>query len=86
MLASRVLYDTQGLFSRFDRAYNPSTSLLLFQFWNVKVVTRPTSLISTGSEENLTDQPFVVEEEAETPATLKLRQQRMEQMVYRIWT
>ena len=51
------------------------------KFWNVKVVLR--------SPENLTDTtepPYVEEERKESPASLKEKQIKMEQRIYRIWT
>lgn len=54
------------------------------QFWNVKVVSRrPNSSIS-GSD--AAEPAFVEEEQRETHASLKDKQVRMEQQVYRIWT
>jgi len=56
------------------------------QFWNVKVTSRrPTS--SSEIEGAQPDVPAHVEEEAkETPTSLREKQVRMEQQVYRIWT
>ena len=55
------------------------------KFWNVKVVSRrPTSLTETTPD--LTEPPFTEEERRETHTSLKEKQIRMEQQVYRIWT
>ena len=55
------------------------------KFWNVKVVSRrPTSLTEAPSD--LTEPPFTEEERRETHTSLKEKQNRMEQQVYRIWT
>ena len=52
------------------------------KFWNVKVVSRrPTSI-----EEEPKEPAYVEEEQHETPTSLKEKQVRMEQQVYRIWT
>jgi hypothetical protein len=60
-------------------------SCIVFQFWNVKVVCRrPTSLASLEGEAE--EPAYVEEEQRETPASLKEKQVRMEQQVYRIWT
>jgi hypothetical protein len=78
-----MLHDKQGTLS-----VSPSISahiLIVCQFWNVKVVTRrPTS---TAELEGEPGEPEHVEEEhRETPVSLKDKQIRMEQQVYRIWT
>jgi hypothetical protein len=54
------------------------------QFWNVKVVSRrPTSVPGEGEAQ----EPIYLEEERkETAVSLKEKQIRMEQQVYRIWT
>lgn len=57
----------------------------MVQFWNVKVSSRrPTSSASVdgGPEEPA----YVEEEQRESPVSLKDKQVRMEQQVYRIWT
>lgn len=55
------------------------------KFWNVKVVSRrPSSLTETPPD--LTEPPFTEEERRETHTSLKEKQIRMEQQVYRIWT
>lgn len=81
MLASRVLHDQQGkslIVITFSLTH-------LIQFWNVKVVSRrPTS--SASLEGVAEDPPYVEEEQRETPTSLKEKQVRMEQQVYRIWT
>lgn len=58
---------------------------LLVQFWNVKVVSRrPTSSASLAGEDE--DPSHIEEERIETASSLKDKQVRMEQQVYRIWT
>ena len=55
-----------------------------WKFWNVKVVSRhPTSGIV---EEPNTEPLYIEEERRESAVTLKERQVRMQQQVYRIWT
>lgn len=87
MLASGVLHDQQGewyLFMSSTFANTPNS-----KFWNVKVnVRRPNSL--QPSTESVDQQPlensYVEEEQKETAISLKDKQLRMEQQVYRIWT
>ena len=66
----------------FELAYFPSLMMGPYaKFWNVKVVPR--------SPENLTDTaepPYIEEERNESPASLKEKQIKMEQQIYRIWT
>jgi hypothetical protein len=38
------------------------------------------------SQTELATPPYIAEEETETPASLKEKQQKMEQQVYKIWT
>jgi len=59
--------------------------MVLLQFWNVKVVTRrPNSPLISGVD---MDQPaYFEEEQRESHASLKDKQVKMEQQVYRIWT
>lgn len=60
------------------------------QFWNVKVVTRrPNSglLPENGEGDHGMSEPeYVDEERKESPASLREKQVKMEQQVYRIWT
>ena len=57
----------------------------MVQFWNVKVSSRRP--LSSASVDGGPDEPAYVEEEhRETPVSLKDKQVRMEQQVYRIWT
>jgi hypothetical protein len=57
----------------------------LLKFWNVKVVSRrPTSLAEVPPD--TTEHPYAEEERRESHASLKEKQIRMEQQVYRIWT
>lgn len=54
------------------------------QFWNVKVVTRRPN--SSVLQEADAEPHYTEEERKETPPSLKERQIKMEQEVYRIWT
>ncbi|KAG6857463.1 hypothetical protein H0H87_003530 [Tephrocybe sp. NHM501043] len=67
-----------------DECWHPEC-YMINKFWNVKVVSpRPTSSVDL---ENVPQEPAYVEEERrESPASLKEKQVRMEQQVYRIWT
>ncbi|KAF8159681.1 hypothetical protein B0H34DRAFT_704400 [Crassisporium funariophilum] len=67
-----------------DECWHPEC-YMINKFWNVKVSSRrPTS---SASVEGDPDEPaYVEEEQRETPLTLKEKQVRMEQQVYRIWT
>ncbi|KAJ6621368.1 hypothetical protein B0H10DRAFT_2163174 [Mycena sp. CBHHK59/15] len=67
-----------------DECWHPEC-YMINKFWNVKVVSRrPTS---TAELEGAPREPEHVEEEQrETPVSLKDKQIRMEQQVYRIWT
>ncbi|KAF8074987.1 LIM domain-containing protein [Lyophyllum atratum] len=67
-----------------DECWHPEC-YMINKFWNVKVVSRrPTS---TAELEGEAQEPaYVEEEQRETPASLKEKQVRMEQQVYRIWT
>lgn len=55
------------------------------QFWNVKIVSRRSVSPALGQVPE-TDSTYVEEEQRESPASLKDKQIRMEQQVYRIWT
>ena len=50
------------------------------KFWEVKVVP------SSPHNPDITDPPYVEEERRETHTSLKEKQIKMEQLVYRIWT
>ncbi|CAA7267418.1 unnamed protein product [Cyclocybe aegerita] len=64
-----------------DECWHPEC-YMINKFWNVKVSTRrPTSI-----EGNTEEPAYVEEEHRETPGSLKEKQVRMEQQVYRIWT
>ncbi|KAK7435963.1 Rho-type GTPase activating protein Rga1 [Stygiomarasmius scandens] len=64
-----------------DECWHPEC-YMINKFWNVKVVSRrPASL--EGEHEV---PAYVEEEQRETPVSLKEKQVRMEQQVYRIWT
>ncbi|KAF8273215.1 hypothetical protein EI94DRAFT_1716604 [Lactarius quietus] len=67
-----------------DECWHPEC-YMINKFWNVKVVSRrPTSLTETPTD--LTELPYTEEERRETHTSLKEKQIRMEQQVYRIWT
>ncbi|EGO22161.1 hypothetical protein SERLADRAFT_362555 [Serpula lacrymans var. lacrymans S7.9] len=66
-----------------DECWHPEC-YMINKFWNVKVVSRrPNSAIAEGGE---SEPPYVEEEQKETSISLKEKQVRMEQLVYRIWT
>ncbi|KIJ65689.1 hypothetical protein HYDPIDRAFT_110835 [Hydnomerulius pinastri MD-312] len=66
-----------------DECWHPEC-YMINKFWNVKVVSRRSSgSISDGSE---LEPSYIEEENRETPTSLKEKQARMEQLVYRIWT
>ncbi|KAF9072305.1 hypothetical protein BDP27DRAFT_1391414 [Rhodocollybia butyracea] len=64
-----------------DECWHPEC-YMINKFWNVKVVSRRPASIEGEPEEP----EYVEEERRETPASLKEKQVRMEQLVYRIWT
>ncbi|KAF8892087.1 hypothetical protein BD779DRAFT_1510773 [Infundibulicybe gibba] len=67
-----------------DECWHPEC-YMINKFWNVKVVSRrPTSSASLEGEPE--EPAYVEEEQRESPASLKDKQVRMEQQVYRIWT
>ncbi|KAJ7180546.1 LIM domain-containing protein [Mycena filopes] len=67
-----------------DECWHPEC-YMINKFWNVKVVSRrPTSTAELEGE--LGDPEYIEEEQRETPVSLKDKQIRMEQQVYRIWT
>ncbi|KDR80504.1 hypothetical protein GALMADRAFT_240793 [Galerina marginata CBS 339.88] len=67
-----------------DECWHPEC-YMINKFWNVKVSSRrPTSAISAEGDPD--EPPYVEEEQRESPASLKDKQIRMEQQVYRIWT
>ncbi|KAJ6493669.1 hypothetical protein C8R47DRAFT_975284 [Mycena vitilis] len=67
-----------------DECWHPEC-YMINKFWNVKVVSRrPTSTAELEGEPG--EPEYVEEEKRETPASLKDKQIRMEQQVYRIWT
>ncbi|KIM44940.1 hypothetical protein M413DRAFT_367036 [Hebeloma cylindrosporum] len=80
-----------------DECWHPEC-YMINKFWNVKVSTRrPTSSVTPpgsadGEQKQLHIQQqsqlpaYMEEEQRETPASLKEKQVRMEQQVYRIWT
>lgn len=66
-----------------DECWHPEC-YMINKFWNVKVVSRRSSgSISDGSE---LVPSYAEEEKRETSTSLKDKQSRMEQLVYRIWT
>ncbi|KAJ7155522.1 LIM domain-containing protein [Mycena crocata] len=67
-----------------DECWHPEC-YMINKFWNVKVVSRrPTSTAELEGEPG--EPEYAEEEQRETPVTLKDKQIRMEQQVYRIWT
>ncbi|KZV72182.1 RhoGAP-domain-containing protein [Peniophora sp. CONT] len=67
-----------------DECWHPEC-YMINKFWNVKIVSRrPQSLDPPPVEGQ--EQPWAEEEARENPASLKEKQVRMEQQVYRIWT
>jgi hypothetical protein len=56
------------------------------QFWNVKLVSRRSTALSIMGSNGAVEPPYVDEERRETAQTLRDKQIRMEQQVYRIWT
>jgi hypothetical protein len=86
MLASGMLHDQQGMLRKnsFHR-----DSYISIKFWNVKVSARRPNSLQPSTES--VDQPigensYMEEEQQENPNSLKEKQLRMEQQVYRIWT
>ncbi|EKM81832.1 hypothetical protein AGABI1DRAFT_118900 [Agaricus bisporus var. burnettii JB137-S8] len=66
-----------------DECWHPEC-YMINKFWNVKVVSRrPTSATGEGESQ---EPAYVEEERKETASSLKEKQVRMEQQVYRIWT
>ncbi|KAI0072681.1 RhoGAP-domain-containing protein [Panus rudis PR-1116 ss-1] len=74
-----------------DECWHPEC-YMINKFWNVKVVSRrPNSGLLPPSENGEGEQspaepPYMEEERRETPISLRDKQIRMEQQVYRIWT
>ncbi|KAF9269024.1 RhoGAP-domain-containing protein [Marasmius fiardii PR-910] len=66
-----------------DECWHPEC-YMINKFWNVKVVSRRPTSIDAGDQEG--EPHYVEEEQKETPTSLKEKQIRMEQQVYRIWT
>ncbi|KAH9169848.1 hypothetical protein EDB89DRAFT_2230988 [Lactarius sanguifluus] len=67
-----------------DECWHPEC-YMINKFWNVKVVSRrPTSLAEAPPD--MTEPLYTEEERRETNTSLKEKQIRMEQQVYRIWT
>ncbi|KAL4073028.1 hypothetical protein V8B97DRAFT_1869469 [Scleroderma yunnanense] len=66
-----------------DECWHPEC-YMINKFWNVKVVSRRSS--GSISDRSELEPSFIEEEKRETPASLKEKQARMEQLVYRIWT
>lgn len=87
MLASGVLHDQQGPSNCYICGFVDSLIHPYIQFWNVKVVARRPALPSNDDNSlNPSEPPWVEEERRETATSLKDKQIRMEQQVYRIWT
>lgn len=55
------------------------------KFWNVKIASRAVNS-PVVSKEDVNEDPWAEEERRETAASLKEKQVRMEQQVYRVWT
>ncbi|KAH9945713.1 RhoGAP-domain-containing protein [Amylocystis lapponica] len=70
-----------------DECWHPEC-YMINKFWNVKVVTRrPNSVTySEDTDGHPAEPPYAEEERRETAISLKDKQVRMEQQVYRIWT
>ncbi|KAI0693199.1 RhoGAP-domain-containing protein [Cerioporus squamosus] len=76
-----------------DECWHPEC-YMINKFWNVKVSSRrPTSLLpppghedGEGDQQQPSEPPYVEEERKETAQSLREKQIRMEQQVYRIWT
>ncbi|EIW79260.1 RhoGAP-domain-containing protein [Coniophora puteana RWD-64-598 SS2] len=66
-----------------DECWHPEC-YMINKFWNVKVVSRRQSTVLPDGAE--VEPPYVEDEKRETAVTLKDKQVRMEQLVYRIWT
>ncbi|KAL0067181.1 Rho-type GTPase activating protein Rga1 [Marasmius tenuissimus] len=66
-----------------DECWHPEC-YMINKFWNVKVVSRRPTSIDAGDQEG--EPPYAEEEQKESPTSLKEKQIRMEQQVYRIWT
>ncbi|KII87444.1 hypothetical protein PLICRDRAFT_113200 [Plicaturopsis crispa FD-325 SS-3] len=67
-----------------DECWHPEC-YMINKFWNVKIVSRRSVSPALGQVPE-TDSTYVEEEQRESPASLKDKQIRMEQQVYRIWT
>ena len=79
-----MLYDQQGQPPVAPALPGNGLNISCGKFWNVKVVSRrPTS---GAIQEPDAEPPYVEEERRESAVTLKEKQVRMEQQVYRIWT
>ncbi|KAL6304596.1 hypothetical protein BKA93DRAFT_269479 [Sparassis latifolia] len=69
-----------------DECWHPEC-YMINKFWNVKVVSRrPIPAYTEEGDGNSTEPLYAEEERRETATTLKDKQIRMEQQVYRIWT
>ncbi|KDQ18981.1 hypothetical protein BOTBODRAFT_126829 [Botryobasidium botryosum FD-172 SS1] len=66
-----------------DECWHPEC-YMINKFWNVKVVSRLSTLIEPAELDNST--PWAEEESRETPLSIKEKQTKMESQVYRIWT
>ncbi|KXN86579.1 Rho-type GTPase-activating protein 1 [Leucoagaricus sp. SymC.cos] len=67
-----------------DECWHPEC-YMINKFWNVKVVSRRPTSVPSGEGDS--QEPFYLEEERkENAASLREKQVRMEQQVYRIWT
>ncbi|VDB84976.1 unnamed protein product [Peniophora sp. CBMAI 1063] len=68
-----------------DECWHPEC-YMINKFWNVKIVSRRPQSLDPPPAEGGQQQPWADEEARETAASLKEKQVRMEQQVYRIWT
>ncbi|KAF8306792.1 RhoGAP-domain-containing protein [Clavulina sp. PMI_390] len=65
-----------------DECWHPEC-YMIHKFWNIKVVSKPLAIEGSLPEGT---PPYAAEEAAETHDSLREKQQKMEQKVYRIWT
>ncbi|KZT27852.1 RhoGAP-domain-containing protein [Neolentinus lepideus HHB14362 ss-1] len=68
-----------------DECWHPEC-YMINKFWNVKIVSRKSPNSPPASEGQEEEPPWSEEERRETAVSLREKQVRMEQQVYRIWT
>ncbi|OCH93648.1 RhoGAP-domain-containing protein [Obba rivulosa] len=68
-----------------DECWHPEC-YMINKFWNVKVVSRRPTPPLEDADGNVLEPPWAEEEQKENSNSLKDKQIRMEQQVYRIWT